>query len=373
MSRGRFLLVFGLVLILRVAIAARFRGNFDTQSFLIVVQGVLNGQNIYEVTDRYNYSPAWAFVSTSLWKASASNVGTFVLLLGLLQVAADAASTGLLARIGRQGLRLDPDEARRRALLFFSNPISVLISCVHGQFDGLSIVFLLGAIALSTLPLTAARRVGVSALLALSLVVKHITLFHPLLFSRRRPGSRTEPSGNRGGGLPDALVLAPYAIFAASFLPYAGAFGAIVDHVVLYGSRSGAGLQKPGGIQAFIHDVPGNRAFFSIVFLLGVGWILRATRRWELSRACLALFLALLVFSPSWAVQYLVWPAALGSLYPSVAYGIYTLAGALYHSSAPESLAIPWPIRATPLGTWVAALFWLATEVVRARRETSSA
>ena len=86
------------------------------------------------------------------------------------------------------------------------------------------------------------------------------------------------------------------------------------------------------------------------------------------ARASLALFLALLVFSPSWAVQYLVWPVALGALFPSAPYGIYTLAGALYHSSAPESLAIPWPVRATPLGTWVAAALWLGVEVVRARR-----
>ena len=357
MSRGRFLLIFGLVLVLRVGVAARFRGNFDTQSFLMVVQGVLNGQNIYEVTDRYNYSPLWAFVSAGLWKASASNVGTFVLLLGLLQVAADAASTALVARIGRRPLGLDAGEARRRALLFFSNPISVLISCVHGQFDGLSILFLLAAVLFASAP---ARPAGVAAMLSLSLLVKHVTLFHPLLFSRRL----------RRPGLSDLALLVPYAVFAASFLPYAGALGAIVDHVVFYGGRYGqAALQKPGGIQAFVQPGAGPSFAFTLVLLAGVAWTLRETRSWDLSRACLALFLALLVFSPSWAVQYLVWPAALGALFPSAAYGIFTLAGALYHSSAPESLALPWPVRATPLGTWVAAAFWLGSEIVRARRE----
>jgi hypothetical protein len=360
-SRGRFLLVFGLVLALRIAVAARFRGNFDTQSFLIVVQGVLTGQNLYVMTDRYNSSPVWAFVSAGLWKASASNVGAFVLLIGLLQIAADAVSSALLVRIGQRRLGLDADEARRRALLFFSNPISVLISCAYGQFDGLSILCLLGALRLSARAPSRTRDRGVTAMLSLSLLVKHVTLFHPLLFSRRR-----DP---RAGGLPDALVAAPYVVFAASFLPYAGALGAIVDHVVLSGSRSGAGLQKPGGIQAFLHQVPEHRVVFPLVLLAGVAWVLWETRRWELSRACLALFLALLVFSPSWAVQYLVWPAALGALHPSAGYGIFTLAGALYYSSAPDSLAIPWPVRATPLGTWVAAAFWLGAEVVRARRE----
>ena len=357
MNRARFLLIFGLVLVLRVAVAARFRGNVDTQSFLIAVQGVLDGQNIYEVTDRYREPPLWAFLSAGLWKASASNVGTFVLLLGLLQVAADAVSTALLARIGRRRLRLDAAEARLRALLFFSNPVSVLISCAHGQFDGLSILFLLAALLFAA---PSARPAGVVSMLSLSVLVKPVTVFHPLLFSRRL----------RRPGLSDLALLAPYAIFAASFLPYAGAFGAIVGHVDLYGGRGGQGaLESPGGLQAFVQPGGAPSVVFTIVLLAGIAWTLRETRTWELSRACLALFLALLVFSPSWRMQDLVWPVALGALFPSPAYGIFTLAGALYGSSAPESLALPWPLRATPLGTWVAAAFWLGAEVVRARRE----
>jgi hypothetical protein len=359
-SRGRFLLVFALLLVLRIAVAARFRGNFDTQSFLIVVQGVLSGQNIYSLTDRYNYSPAWALLATGVWKASASNVGTFVLLLGLLQIAADGASTGLLVGIGRRRLALSGDEARRRALLFFSNPVSVLISCAHGQFDGLAILFLLGALLGAASPRSKVRQAGVAAMLCVSLLLKHVALFHPLLFSRRRVR----------GGLPDALVLAPYAVFAASFLPYAAALAEIVDHVFLYGGRLGSrALQKPGGLQAFVSPAELPSVLFPLVLLFAVAGILWMTRQWELSRACLALFLVLLCFSPSWAVQYLVWPAALGALFPTAGYGIFTLAAALYHSSAPESLAIPWPVRATPLGTWVAALFWLGSEILRARRE----
>ncbi len=52
MTRVRFFLLFGLVLVLRVAVAARFRGNFDTQSFLIAVQSVVAGDNVYAATDR---------------------------------------------------------------------------------------------------------------------------------------------------------------------------------------------------------------------------------------------------------------------------------------------------------------------------------
>jgi hypothetical protein len=370
-TRARFLLFFGLVLVLRISVAARFRGNFDTQSFLIAVQSVVSGENVYAATDRYNYSPIWAFVATGLWEAAKPNAGTFVLLLGLLQIAADAASTVLLVGIARRRLGLSDDESRHRALLFFANPVSVLISCAHGQFDGLSIVFLLGAILLSgpaaspargrsagVVP-SGARALGVAVMLSLSLLVKHVTLFHPLLFSRRR----------ERGGLPDALVLAPYLVFAAAFLPYAAALGKILDNVVLYGGRlSGLALERGGGVESLVELSPRRPILFALLLLAAVAWAIREARGWELSRASLLLFLVLLCFSPSHGVQYLVWPIALGSLYPSAAYGVYTLAAALYHSSAPESVGIPWPIRATPAATWLAAAVWLVSETVRGRR-----
>jgi hypothetical protein len=359
--RARFFLLFGLVLVLRVAVAARFRGNFDTQSFLIAVQSVVSGENVYAATDRYNYSPVWAFVVTGIWEAAKPNAGTFVLLLGLLQIAADAASTFLLVGIARRRLGLPGEEARRRALLFFANPVSVLISCSHGQFDGLSILFLLGAILLSTPAAATPRGWLVSAMLSLSLLVKHVTVFHPLLFSRRRDRSP--------GGLSDALVLAPYLVFAAAFLPYVAALEKIVDNVFLYGGRlSGPALERGGGIQGLVELVPRLPILFSLLLLAAVFWAFRETRGWELSRASLLLFLVLFVFSPSWGVQYMVWPIALGSLFPSAAYGVFTLAGALYHSSAPESVAMPWPIRATPLGVWAAGVAWLVSETVRGRR-----
>ncbi len=369
MTRVRFLLVFGLVLILRVSIAARFRGNFDTQSFLIAVQSVVTGQNIYVATDRYNYSPLWSFVATGVWNVAKPEPGTFVFLLGVLQIAADVASTFLLLGIARRRLGLPEEESRRRALLFFSNPISVLISCSHGQFDGLSILFLLAALLLSARPpsgersegrpLSWARALGITAMLSLSLLVKHVTLFHPLLFSKRR----------ERGGLPDLAVLAPYAVFAAAFLPYIAALDKIVDNVLLYGGRlSGPVLERGGGIQSLVELSPRRPILFALLLLAAVAWSLRETRAWELARASLHLFLVLLCFTPSYGVQYLVWPIALGSLYPSAAYGVFTLAGALYHSSAPESVGIPWPISATPPATWLAAVVWLVSETVRGRK-----
>ena len=86
MTRRWFGLLFLLVLVLRVSLAADYRGNVDTKSYLMAVAAVETGQNIYEFTDRYNYAPVWAYVLTGLWRASTPNVPVFIFLVGLLLI-----------------------------------------------------------------------------------------------------------------------------------------------------------------------------------------------------------------------------------------------------------------------------------------------
>ncbi len=68
---------------------------------------------------------------------------------------------------------------------------------------------------------------------------------------------------------------------------------------------------------------------------------------------------------PTYGIQYLVWPLAVGSLYPSAGLGAYVFAAAIFHSS--WSLELDWPLQVSSLGTWLAAVFWLWIEVVRLR------
>lgn len=345
----RAALVFLLVLLLRLSIAGQFRGNYDSESFRIVADLVLSGQNVYAATTRYNYSPVWAFTVAGFWAIARPNFSLFVLLLGLLQTAADAVSALLVLKIARR-LGRAPGDARRAALLFFANPVSVLASSAHGQFDGLAILLLLAAILVALGGLERRGRL-VAVLLSASVLVKHVTAFHPLVFWRRV----------RRPGLSDAEVAAPYAVLGLSFVPFVSAWRAIWQNVAVYGSKGA----HPGGMLAAI-DVPrGGAVFFLALFAGAVVWAIREGRDSELPRAVLLLWLAVLTFLPSYGIQYLVWPLAVGSLYPSVGLGLYTLAGALFHSS--WSLELEWPVRVSSLGTWVAGLLWLVTETARGR------
>lgn len=359
LSAKRAGLLFLLVLLLRVAILAEFRGNYDSASFWIVSQITLRGENVYAATDRYNYSPLWSWVSAGLFKAAAGRPELFLLFIGAFLTSCDVATSVLLYRIARRKTGASPEEARRLALLFFSNPVSVLISSAHGQFDGLSILFLLAALLRFRPGESSRNEWSVAGLLSLSLLVKHVTLFHPLLFWRAL----------RRDGLGTWRIASVYGIFLGAFLPYVGAAGRVLENVFLYPARLGGNrLQYPVGVHAFAAAAKIDLVATGLL-LTGVALTLVAVRRAPLPRAALVLLLAVFAFSPGFSAQYLVWPIALGSLYPSAAFGIFSGVAAIYHSF--QSLRFPWPVEINPLGAWAAGVVWYAFELAAIRKVAS--
>ena len=78
------------------------------------------------------------------------------------------------------------------------------------------------------------------------------------------------------------------------------------------------------------------------------------------ARACLLLSLAAVAGAPGFAAQYLVWPIAFGSLYPSVGYALLSTLGAAFMVS--EAGLVATPIAVTAAGAWLGAFFWLVAE-----------
>jgi hypothetical protein len=265
--------------------------------------------------------------------------------VGTLLLLADAATAALVYVLARRRPAPQggsPSAAALAALLFFANPVSILISSRHLQFDGLAILALLAAIAFSE----RGRDLSAAAALSVSLLVKHVTGLHPLLF-RRRPGPR--------GLLPATL---PYAVFAASLLPYVRSWREILQNVVLY-----RGVTGHYGIEAIVL-LPGvpDWAPVPIFFAAAAVAIVRLSRV-ELARASLLLFLVVLVFAPGFGRQYVVWPIALGALFAGPGFYLYSvvagafLVGAIFPGAA-AALSLPgW------YGPFWAALAWLAWEV----------
>lgn len=352
---GRLLLLtavgFAAAAAIRIAFLVRLRGNFDFDSYEIAAGIVRAGGNVYEETTRYNYSPLWAWTLAALSRAAAFLGISLARAVTLLLFAADAATSFVIFRILRRR-EVEASRAGLLALLFFSNPVSILTSSVRGMFDDVAILFLLvGVLALARGP----GRAGMaSAALSLSLLVKHVAWFHPLLLLRREPG-------REGRGRIAAAIL-PYAVFLASFLPFARSWPRVRAQVFGY-----QGMDEPYGLELLRMRgwLPpwGPSAVCAIAGVSAALWLSLSPRRVEIVRASRVLFLVVLLFLPGVSPYYFVWPVALGALQPNAGYAVYTAVVTLFLIHSPDGLAVEWPHLPGWGGVWWAVLFWLLWEL----------
>jgi hypothetical protein len=327
---------------LRLAFLFGFQGNYDVGSYGDVAASVRGGGAPYGEGLRYNYAPAWAYVvsgAAGLAEALGVSLGAVV---GSLLLAVDAASGGVLYLLGGRGRR-----GAAAALLFFANPVSVLTTGHYVQFDNVAIFFLLVAI------FAAGRDLPASLALAASLLVKHFTVLFPLVFASGR--------GRRRIGL--LAAAAPYLLFAAAFLPFAGSWSAIRDDVLLY--RGGTEDYGVG----LLRGLPGVPALLpTLLFLAAAAGAILAGRDRPLPRACLLLFLVMLLFAPGVNEYYFVWPIALGSLSGGAGYAVYTVVVSLFYlGGSLEGLRVPFAHFPGWGGVWWSLLFWLAWDERRRR------
>lgn len=342
---------------LRLSLLFSYPGNYDTESYSIVADIEARHGNVYAETPRYNYSPVWGWILLGLDRAGRAAGLTLARGVGLFLLAVDAATAFFVARLA--AARMGARAGAAAGLLFFANPVSVLISSWHGQFDSFAILFLLVAAGIATRdgeggagdPPGTRSHAGRAAALSASLLVKHIGWFHPLLFARRDRPARW------------IWTVVPYVVFLLSFLPYAASWREIRDHVFRYRSLSGN-----YGTEALllIRGVPGwvPSALFAAAVVTAIVFF----RRGDPVRASLRLFLVLLVFLPGFSRQYCVWPIALGSILPGAGLLVYTAVSAAFLSrgffafdQAPAWLP-GW------YGPWWGAVLWLLLELRAERR-----
>ena len=292
--------VLGAVLLVGGALWLRIRvstlgANFDFGSYLYVSDCVLRGGNPYVESDRYNYAPGWFLILAALRRLQLAlapeNRALFHALIAGVLGLADVALAAIGARIygGRWIF----------AACVLLSPVSILITGYQSQFDVLAIVPALCAVHLLSKPGTRAAA-GASALFGLSLVIKHVALLLPILvLLEPRFGSFRRRF---------AFCAAGGAIFAVSFLPWAGGGGAaaIVRRVFGYAPvHEGALLPWLLGSLVPAAAVPVAAKVALLAGIVAAALVLRRVRAgFALPLYLLALFGA----SPAIADQYLAVP-----------------------------------------------------------------
>jgi hypothetical protein len=319
--------------------------TYDMTSWQIAYDILQRGGDLYRETGRYNYSPLWAGLLWILGRGGAVFGLSLIQAVSIFLIAVDAGTAIVIWKIGT-GRGMSSGRAGLAALLFFANPISILVSSDLLTFDNLSILFLLcGLWCLERRPASPAGAVGS---LSFSLLAKHITWFHPLLFAARRRGAR----------LGWAAALVPYLVFMLSFLPFWRSRQAIRAHVFDY-----RGLDEVYGTEPLRHVQWLPRETTTVLFVLASFAAIFWLRGVELGRASLLLFLVLLIFTPGICPYYFVWPVALGALYPGMGFAVYTAVVTAFFIHSPDVLAQEIPHLPGWWGVWFAVILWLLWEL----------
>lgn len=214
-----------LLLVVMVGFAARlwiatFGNNYDLESYKVVSDIADHGGNVYASTDRYNYGPIWFYVLHGLQLLAGHNETVFRYLVSGFLSLVDAGIFFVLWR----------KYGKVAAVYFFLNPISIIITGYHSQFDNLAVLLGLWSVLLVKdefdQPIGRRKFWGL-VVLGLSLTTKHVLFAFPFWLAVKQKGMRQKLW----------VILIPVSIFALSFVPYwhAGSQG-IIQNVFRYQS-----------------------------------------------------------------------------------------------------------------------------------------
>ena len=320
-SKFRFVLRpshFLIFCLLALGIFGRFalisRGhNDDFKHYQSVVDVSRQGFTAWQ-TDKYNYGPIWWYLLRMAdWTHLHTGISFRNLIVGILTFA-DLFIAFFIYKF--KGLIL--------GTLFFINPISIIISGYHNQFDNLSIALV--CLAIMRLENVDRERLNsndftVVLLLGASLTTKHIFMFFILWIAiRQKTVSRKL-----------VYVIGPFLIFGLSFVPFlASSWVSIKLNVIDYRSRNNAPFfQSIETITGFSSGTQFATVFF-VSALLAIGFVLRKI---AIDYLLFTYCIVVVAFSPALTNQYLA-IATVGAI------GLFNIGFALYFFYAAYWLTI---------------------------------
>lgn len=367
------------------ALAARMVPNlllpmgagYDIESYRIVGDLVRAGQPVYTAATAVNRHPYLPLLM--YWMALAQAIAvhfdlSFVKVVRLLPIAADIGIALLLWSALRSASGAS-SIALRGALLYALNPVSVFVVAYHGQFDSLSLLFLLFALLALARPLTAGLWLGAAILSKSWPVLALPTLFCSVADWR-----------GRGRLLVGALAV-PLAGLVL-YLAWSGeAAGTTLARALGYNHGVGVWgysyffrLQRDLGTSAaglFGPVVAYGR--YATLAALALVWLLWA-RRETAQAGVLTVLITFLACTHAFSIQYLMWLVPLAILnrerhwliaYSIAAFGYMLLAYTTLILELHITALLPWPQADTfiiiPAGlpVWLVTVGWLWARIRR--------
>jgi hypothetical protein len=290
-----------------------------------------SGRNVYASEIRYPYFPGWLAIEMAVYQLSVQwRLPFWAAVRGAIVVGDTLLCFALWWAAGRAW---GPARGRWAATLYSLNPIAILVSGYHGQFDALPSLFsILGAgFLIGRRP----RAVPAGLLLGVAMALKPFPALLVPVFMRA-PGLSLAARALVGGlavGVVGA-VTAPYLLAdALGVVQNIGGYGGLNDQGLgglmraLWLARA-SNLYLPG---AFGGEISATTRWLALA-AIGLSFLL--TLRAPVPRAAAAVYLAFLSFFGGVSTQYLLWPLPwllLSGLSPlwAIWYGFAAAAGAV--------------------------------------------
>ena len=355
--------------------------TFDIDSYRLVTDALLSGQEVYvAAVGRHPYLPFQMYVMGAMAALATATGLPYVVAIKLPAVLADVALTGLIYRMvteGGAGGRQGRDWAAYLALLYALNPVSLLVSSYHGQFEAITLLLLA-----ASLWLFERRRAGASGA-ALGLAILNKTwpvAFLPVVLIRLSSWRARFGYAALAVGIPALAIVAYLLAYNADPAPM---LGRALTH------RGNPGYWGPSAVL-----VPAAAARPGLQPLAGAlvalrNWLLLAavlfslwwTQRQSARDAWLTLLLGVFAVTVGFGIQWLVWLVPFGLLVgQDRRLRVYSLAAALMLTVHLYGLhMVPWLadwfspattdwlIRLSGLPAWGVVVVWLATRLRAAR------
>lgn len=304
--------------------------NYDLQSYVITADLVLEGQPPWQ-SQRYNYGVVWSLVLVSLRLLTFHNYFSFRFAIVVILSIVDF---GIYICIKRWF-------TSKNAIIFFTNPISILITGHYLQFDNFALLFgMVGIYYLQKHLQDKSSNYFVSSiwLFTLSLSTKHILLlflpwllFLPISFLKRIK-----------------IVVIPITLFLLQFAPFVFISDkyrrSIVSNVFMYWSSNNAPFWKFWFFdKSFAESLGDNHLWhhgrlwmilmFAALFVTGI-----AVRNLELQNQFAVFTIAVIIFASAITSQFLAISAIGAAVFFNPLFLLYFLIATLYLIADPAGL-----------------------------------
>lgn len=348
--------------------------GYDIESFRLVTDALLSGQEVYtSVLGRHPYLPFQMYIMGGMAALAQATGLPYVVAIKLPAVLADIALTALIF----QAIMIASsrkDLAAYLALLYALNPVSLLVTAYHGQFEAVTLFLL----ALAWYLWEFGHRIRSSgASLGLAILNKTWPIvFLPVVLMRLRERRSQLVYLILAVGIPVVAVVAYLLLFNADPMP-------MLRRALTH--RGVAGYWGPGAILfPAAEQLPSLQPTVNFLMLIrnwlllgGVIFALWFTRSQSALEALLTTLLAMFVLTVGFGIQWLVWLIPFGLLAVEDRWvKIYTLAAAfmlvihLYglhlYPWLGEWLSKPtanWLIRLSALPAWFITVAWFVNRL----------